>query len=65
MVVDIHIEVDLLEGSPLSRSILSHMKKQRSMSEVSKLCFEEVKTSTFIIIHIQKRHIHHSHFYQL
>ena len=43
-----------MEGSPRSRSTLSHMKKQRSMSEVSKLCFEEVKTSTFITFIFRK-----------
>ena len=36
--------------TPRSRSPLSHMKKQRSMSEVSKLCFEMTNI-----------HIHHSY----
>ena len=43
-----------------SQSTLSYMKKQRLISEVSKLCFEMTKKTSTFIIHIQKRHNHWS-----
>ena len=42
--------------SQLSRT----WKKQRLISEVSKLCFEMTKKTSTFIIHIQKRHNHWS-----